>query len=209
MRLDGAETHSYDRTEFGQAVGYLPQGVELFDGTVAENISRFQPAASEDIVRAARIAGCHELILSLPNGYDTVIREGSPVLSGGQAQQIALARAVFGDPSLVVLDEPNANLDMRGERALRNCLVRLRKLKTTVVIVSHRKSILSLVDRLLVLHNGMVRQLGPVDEVAHALAERPPRTAEGEEGSIPSLANGQDGSVRTHSSKVEAEAASS
>jgi PrtD family type I secretion system ABC transporter len=172
VRLDGADVFGLDRAEFGQHCGYLPQGVELFDGTVAENIARFSPADDEAIVRAARIAGCHDLILSLPDGYDTELREGVATLSGGQAQQIALARAVFGKPSIVVLDEPNANLDMRGERALRNCLVRLRKLKTTVIVVSHRRALLSVVDKLLVLDQGQVRNFGPVGDVVRNLAKR-------------------------------------
>ena len=172
VRIGGSDVFSLDRSDFGQHCGYLPQGVELFEGTVAENICRFGQASDQEIIRAARIAGCHELILELPDGYDTHLVPGLPVLSGGQAQQIALARAVFGRPSVVILDEPNANLDMKGERALRNCLVRLKKLGVTVVVISHRRSILAVVDKLLVLQGGTVRNFGPVGDVVRSMAKR-------------------------------------
>lgn len=172
VRLDGVDIAKWNREEFGPFVGYLPQDVELFSGTVAANIARFTGRDDSEIVRAARMAGCHELILGFPNAYDTEIGEDGLMLSGGQRQQVALARALFGRPRYIVLDEPNSNLDINGDNALRLALRRLRQAKVTTVIVTHRQAIISQVDKLLVLEDGAVKAFGPKDEIL-ALLRRP------------------------------------
>jgi len=173
VRLDGADVSRWDRSDLGAHIGYLPQDVELFAGTVGENIARLGesvgPAASEDIVRAARLAHAHEMILQLPEGYDTQIGEGGAVLSGGQRQRIALARALFGDPRLVVLDEPNANLDAAGEAALLAALADLRSRHVTVIMVTHNPALMAALDRLLVLKNGALDLFGPSAAVMNRL----------------------------------------
>jgi PrtD family type I secretion system ABC transporter len=171
VRLDGADIAKWRREELGRHLGYLPQDVELFEGTVAENIGRFGAADDQEVVRAARAAGCHNLILALPDGYDTEIGEGGLLLSGGQRQQIGLARALFGSPRFIVLDEPNSNLDARGEQALRFALARLKAAGVTVIIVTHRQSVISQMDKLLVLQNGAVRAFGDPDTVIAAMRE--------------------------------------
>jgi PrtD family type I secretion system ABC transporter len=174
VRLDGADVHSWNREELGPYIGYLPQDVELFDGTVSENIARFGELDSAKIVAAAKRAGVHEMILRLPSGYDAPIGPGGCVLSGGQRQRIGLARAIFGDPALVVLDEPNSNLDDDGENALTNAIMDLKDAGTTVVIVSHRPSVLNTMDRSLVLAEGTVRAFGSRNEVLARLARPAP-----------------------------------
>jgi ATP-binding cassette, subfamily C, type I secretion system permease/ATPase len=165
VRLDGADISRWDRDALGEHVGYLPQDVELFAGTVGQNIARFREAsgaaASEKIVRAAQLAHAHEMILQLPDGYDTQIGDGGAVLSGGQRQRIALARALFGSPRLVVLDEPDANLDLAGQAALLAALADLRSRAVTVVVVSHNPALSSALDKLLVLKNGALDLFGP------------------------------------------------
>ena len=157
----------------GPYIGYLPQQVELFDGTIGENIGRFRPDASaEDVVLAARRAAVHDMILHLPDGYDTRIGEGGAVLSGGQVQRIALARALFGDPSLVVMDEPNANLDTEGDAALTAAIADLRKRGKTVVVMAHRPSAIAAVDQLLMLRNGQQVAFGPKDEVIKEVTQQ-------------------------------------
>jgi PrtD family type I secretion system ABC transporter len=165
VRLDAADLHDWDKEELGPYLGYLPQDVELFDGTVAENIARFRAVDSEAVVRAARTAGVHELILRLPDGYDTQIGAGGHALSGGQRQRVALARALYGDVRLVLLDEPNANLDSEGEKALTQAIAKLRAEGRTLVIITHRPQLLSGVDKVLAVDAGQVMAFGPTDEV--------------------------------------------
>jgi PrtD family type I secretion system ABC transporter len=169
VRLDGADLAEWDRKDLGRHLGYLPQEVELFDGTVAENIARFETVQHEAVSRAAQIANAHEMILRLPEGYDTQIGEGGCVLSGGQRQRLGLARAIYGLPCFIVLDEPNANLDADGEAALRITLKRLKELRKTVVIISHKRSTLADTDKLLVLDSGRVKSFGPRAQVLEQL----------------------------------------
>jgi len=166
VRLDGAALDQWRNEDLGRHLGYLPQDVALFDGTVAENICRFDPqAGSEAILKAARIAGVHDIILRLPDGYATRIGEGGMSLSAGQRQRIGLARAVFGDPFLVVLDEPNANLDADGENALTRAILILRQNKCIVIVISHRPSALGALDMMMVLYEGKAIAFGPSEEV--------------------------------------------
>jgi PrtD family type I secretion system ABC transporter len=165
VRLDGAALDQWGE-HLGQYVGYLPQDVALFDGTVAENICRFDTAASSDaVLKAAQIAGVHEIILRLPEGYSSRIGQGGMSLSAGQRQRIGLARAVYGDPFLIVLDEPNANLDADGENALRRAIEILRRNKCVVVVISHRPSALAALDMAMVLYEGKAIAFGPREEI--------------------------------------------
>jgi PrtD family type I secretion system ABC transporter len=174
IRLDGADVATWDRTELGRYIGYLPQEIELFGETVAANIARFGEGDDEAIIEAAVAAGVHEMILSLPRGYQTVIEDGAGNLSGGHRQRIGLARALYGDPSLFVLDEPSSNLDFEGEAALDNCLARLKEMRRTVVVISHRLATLNTVDKLLVLQNGVVRLFGGRSDVLAKLGRPVP-----------------------------------
>jgi len=169
VRLDGVELSDWVTREVGSHIGYLAQDIELLDGTVAENISRYGEHNSAAIVEAAKIAGAHEFILTLPNGYDTVIGDRGKLLSGGQRQRVGLARAVYGGCKVVVLDEPNANLDAIGEADLRRAIETLKKQGRTVVIVTHRPGVLPTVDRLAVMQAGQIASVGPRDEVLAAI----------------------------------------
>lgn len=165
VRLDGADVTRWDRDALGPHIGYLPQDVELLAGTIGENIARFTPVAGDEasarIVRAARRARAHEMILQLPDGYETQIGEAGAALSGGQRQRIALARALYGDPRFVVLDEPNANLDAAGEAALLETLAELKDDKVTVVMVSHNTALTAALDKVALLRNGVLEMYGP------------------------------------------------
>lgn len=171
VRLDGANVFQWLREDFGRHVGYLPQDVELFEGTVVENIARMGAPDPDSVFAAARLAGCHEMILKLPKGYETEIGESGTFLSGGQRQMIGLARALYGRPRLVVLDEPNSNLDGDGEQALLRALEQLRAAGTTVVLVSHRPALVQGVDKVVVLREGMVEMFGPRQEVLKRLLQ--------------------------------------
>lgn len=170
VRLDGADIASWDKQALGQYVGYLPQDIELFEGSISENIARFDKIDPEKVVQAAQIAGVHEMILMLPDGYDTVIGSDGVNLSGGQRQRVGLARAIYGNPRLIVLDEPNSNLDDVGERALGVALQKLKETGATVFIVSHRPNILTRLDRILVMAGGAISLYGERDRVIAELA---------------------------------------
>ena len=169
VRLDDADVAIWSHHSLGRHLGYLPQDVELFADTVAANISRFQTGCDEEVVAAAQLAGVHEMILRLPNGYETEVGEGGAVLSGGYRQRVGLARAVFGEPSLVVLDEPSSNLDANGDAALAECVTRLKEKGATVVIISHRPATLATVDKIMLLRDGMVDTFGDRAEVMAGL----------------------------------------
>ena len=168
VRLDGVDVFIWDREELGPHIGYLPQDIELFEGTVAENISRFSLVDSAKVVAAAKLADVHEMILKLPQGYDTVIGATGGVLSGGQRQRVGLARAVYDNPKLVLLDEPNSNLDELGEMALQNALDALKEKNTTVIVISHRPGILNELDKILLMRNGQMVAFGPREEILKA-----------------------------------------
>lgn len=165
VRLDNADVYQWNRADFGRHVGYLPQGAELFSGTVRDNIARFSDAPDEAVVEAAQLAGVHDLILRLPQGYETVIGGAGATLSGGMRQRIGLARAMFGSPKLVVLDEPSANLDGDGEQALLRALADMRTRGATVVIVTHKISLLKDVDLVGIVVDGQLKSFGARDEV--------------------------------------------
>lgn len=170
--IDGEPIQSWDRDELGPYIGYLPQDIELFDGTIAENIARFGSLDSNKIIEAAKRAGVHEMILRFSRGYDTPMGEAGGLLSGGQRQRIGLARAMYDLPSLVVLDEPNANLDDAGEAALLKAVLELKQEGRTVFLISHRLSVVNVADRLLILSDGQIQDYGTRQDVIQALQAR-------------------------------------
>ncbi|HEX9372682.1 MAG TPA: ATP-binding cassette domain-containing protein, partial [Roseiflexaceae bacterium] len=172
VRLDGSPIHHWDGEQIGRHLGFLPQDVELFAGSVRDNIARMQPADDEAVVNAAQIAHAHDMIQQLPQGYDTWLGDGGVRLSGGQRQRIGLARAVFGNPRLLVLDEPNANLDQAGEAALTTAIAELKRTGVAMVIVGHRPSTLEVADKVLVLKEGRVALFGQRDHVLETLKQR-------------------------------------
>jgi len=169
VRLDGSDLYRWSKDELGPHVGYLPQDIELFDGTVAENIARFGEVDSKKVIQAAQRVGMHELILRLPKGYDTPLGVAGNALSGGQKQRVGLARALYGDPALIVLDEPNSNLDEQGERALADTIRDLHARGKTSVLITHRLSSVNVVNKIMVLSDGTIKAFGPRDEVIAAL----------------------------------------
>jgi ABC-type protease/lipase transport system fused ATPase/permease subunit len=175
VRLDGADVSQIDREAFGQHVGYLPQDVELFPGTVSENIARLGEIDSAAVVAAAQQAGVHEMILRLPQGYDTPIGDGGHILSGGQMQRVGIARALYRMPRLVVLDEPNANLDAEGELRLAQTMQTLKQAGMTLVLVTHKPSLLAGIDKVLVMREGQMEQFGPRQEVLARIAPPAPQ----------------------------------
>ena len=169
VRLDGADIHTWEKAEVGPYLGYLPQGVELLEGTLAENIARFGDVDMVQVEAAARLVGVHELIMSLPKGYNSPVGRDGAMLSGGQRQRVGLARALYGRPVFVVLDEPNSSLDEVGDAALANSILALKQLGTTFVIMTHRSSILGVADKMLLMREGAQQAFGPRDEVLAAL----------------------------------------
>ncbi|ASV36000.1 type I secretion system permease/ATPase [Pseudomonas sp. NS1(2017)] len=165
VRLDGADIANWDKSQLGPYVGYLPQDIELFEGSISENIARFSEIDPEEVIKAARIAGVHEMILLQPDGYDTVIGSDGVNLSGGQRQRVGLARALYGSPRLIILDEPNSNLDETGEQALAQAITQMKATGSTVFVITHRTNILSQVDRLMVMSGGGISLYGPRDQV--------------------------------------------
>ena len=169
VRLDGADVFTWDKSELGPHVGYLPQGVELFDGSLAENIARFGVVEMGKVEAAARAVGLHDFIMALPQGYDSPVGRDGAMLSGGQRQRVGLARAIYGDPMFVVLDEPNSSLDEEGDAALANAIQVMKSRGTTFVVMTHRTSVLAVADKMLVLRDGQMQAFGPRDEVLAAL----------------------------------------
>ena len=169
VRLDGADLAHWNPQDLGRYIGYLPQDIELFSGTIAQNIARFQDVESEAIIETAVLCGCHDMIQQLPDGYNTQIGEGGAALSAGQRQRIGLARAFFGRPTLVVLDEPNASLDQKGEEALIDALRRFQSFGSTIILITHKINVLAVADKLLALGDGMVQGFGHREEVLRVL----------------------------------------
>ena len=180
VRLDGAELSQWDKHQLGPHLGYLPQDIQLFAGTIAQNIARFAEVDADKVLAAAQLAGVHQLILQLPDGYETRLGEGGAGLSGGQKQRIGLARALYGLPAVIVLDEPNSNLDEAGEQALLQAITQLKQHKRTLILITHKPNVLTLTDQLLILREGQLQAFGPTAKVLGApVAAKPaaPKTA--------------------------------
>ncbi len=188
VRLDGADIFSWDKSELGPHIGYLPQGVELLEGTLAENIARFGELENAKIKAAAQAVGLHDFIMSLPEGYDSPVGREGAMLSGGQRQRVALARAIYGDPVLVVLDEPNSSLDEAGDAALAAAILALKARGTTFVVMTHRTSVLAVADKMLVLRDGVMQAFGPRDDVLAALKKANEQAAAAQAGQAPGSA---------------------
>ncbi|WLI90250.1 type I secretion system permease/ATPase [Massilia sp. R2A-15] len=171
VRLDGADIYSWNKAELGPHIGYLPQDIELFAGSVSDNIARFGEVDPARVVEAAKRAGVHDMILHFAQGYDTVLGDGGAGLSGGQRQRLGLARAMYGDPSVLVLDEPNSNLDDVGEQALVQALSELRQRGKTIILITHRTSAVGVTNKLLLLRDGVAEMFGPTKQVLAALQE--------------------------------------
>jgi ATP-binding cassette subfamily C exporter for protease/lipase len=171
VRLDGADIYQWNKGELGPNMGYLPQDIELFSGTISENIARFGDVDAEKVVLAAKRAGVHDMILRMPGGYDTKLGDGGAGLSGGQKQRLGLARAMYGDPALIVLDEPNSNLDEVGEAALVQAIKDLRQRGKTIILITHRTAAIAATNKLLLLRDGTVQAFGPTNDVLAALQE--------------------------------------
>jgi ATP-binding cassette subfamily C protein EexD len=201
VRLDGADISAWDKQKLGPHLGYLPQDIELFEGTISDNIARFGKVDPEKVVLAARTAGVHEMILQQPDGYDTVIGSEGVNLSGGQRQRIGLARAIYGSPRLIVLDEPNSNLDEVGERALNFALQKLKETGATIFIISHRPSILARLDRVMVLNAGVITLYGAREQVIAELAKQ---QAAAQQRVAPAAPTNQVAPVTTDSSQPSA-----
>ena len=186
VRLDGADVFTWDKSELGPYLGYLPQGVELLEGSLAENIARFGEVDMAQVEAAARLVGLHELIMSMPQGYNSPIGRDGAMLSGGQRQRVGLARALYGKPVFVVLDEPNSSLDEAGDMALANAIAALKQLGTTFVVMTHRTSVLGVADKMLIMRDGAQQAFGPRDEVLAALqkAQQPASVAAPEKNTI-------------------------
>jgi len=179
VRLDGVDVFTWDKLELGPHIGYLPQGVELFDGSMAENIARFGKLDQAKVEAAARAIGLHDFILSLPQGYDSPVGREGTMLSGGQRQRVGLARAFYGNPAFIVLDEPNSSLDEQGDADLARAITQLKAKGSTFVVMTHRTSVLSVADKMLVLRDGQLQMFGPRDEVLKALAEAVAKARQG------------------------------
>ncbi|ATE77944.1 MULTISPECIES: type I secretion system permease/ATPase [Pseudomonas] len=189
VRLDGADISAWDKHELGPYIGYLPQDIELFEGSISENIARFAEVDSEKVILAAKTAGVHEMILQLPDGYDTVIGSDGVMLSGGQRQRIGLARALYGNPRLIILDEPNSNLDEVGDRALAAAIQQIKLTGATLFVITHRTNIVSQLDRLMVMIGGTISHYGPREQVLAELnAQQAQRHATQAGASVASVA---------------------
>lgn len=169
IRIDSADIAQWDSNRLGKYIGYLPQDIELFEGTVSQNIARFSETSPEKIIEAAKNADVHELILQLPQGYDTMIGPNGMTLSGGQRQRIALARALFDNPVLIILDEPNSNLDDLGENALVEAIKKFKIKKSTILIITHRLNILQVTNKIILMQQGTVQLYGNRDDVLNKL----------------------------------------
>jgi len=176
--LDDAPIGSFDRAVLGPQIGYLPQDIELFEGSIAENIARFSQVDPAKIIEATQRTGIHEMILRFPNGYNTQVGDAGGMLSGGQRQRIGLARALYGNPSIIVLDEPNSNLDDAGDRALVQTVAELKQRGRTVFLITHRMNILAAADRLIVMKDGRIEHFGPRDGVLDVMRAQARQTAD-------------------------------